>query len=247
MESNKNNGLIILIVILSLLVIGLGGYIVYDKVINKPKTTNTLGKWGKDWGESGIGSGNPEETDNQENINNLKFQYFKSISENTILNSEDINLYLKYAHLKNNFSIKNITEDDILDVLYYFILDYGVPKENEEIHYIDGLGYGYDIIEKEKVDYLLKKYFNLNEFKFSSEEITEIELNGKKYYQKEMPRFGLGSSESMYVYNDKHNNDGTTTIYINKYIYESPVDSTVQKVEIVLNSNLSIQSFKIVN
>lgn len=176
----------------------------------------------------------------------MKFQYFKYISNNG-LSSENINLYLKYAHLKNNFSLKNIKEDDILVILYYFILDYGTPKANEEIHYKDGLGYGYDIIEKEKVDYLLKKYFNLNEFKFSSDEITEIELNGTKYYQKEMPGFGLGSSESMYVYNDKHNDDGTTTVHINKYIYESPVDTTVQKVEIVLNSNLSIQSFKIVN
>ena len=32
---NKNTGLVVLVIILSLLVIGLGGYIVYDKVLNK--------------------------------------------------------------------------------------------------------------------------------------------------------------------------------------------------------------------
>lgn len=239
---NKSKGLIVLVVILSILVVGFGGYIFYDNFILK--TNNTT----QETQNNNLQTEESKENsiNYQEDTNDLKFQYFKYISNNG-LSSENINLYLKYAHLKNNFSLKNIKEDDILVILYYFILDYGTPKANEEIHYKDGLGYGYDIIEKEKVDYLLKKYFNLNEFKFSSDKITEIELNGEKYYQKEMPRFGLGSSESMYVYNDKHNDDGTTTVYINNYIYESPVDTTVQKVEIVLNSNLSIQSFKIVN
>ena len=40
MENQKNNsGLMVLIVILCLIVLGLGGYIVYDKVINKEKST----------------------------------------------------------------------------------------------------------------------------------------------------------------------------------------------------------------
>lgn len=35
----KNTGLIVLVIILSLFVLGLGGYIVYDKVLNKPVDT----------------------------------------------------------------------------------------------------------------------------------------------------------------------------------------------------------------
>ena len=243
MENNKSKGFIILIVLLLILVVGFGGYIFYDKFIlkNSNQTQETQNNNSKtDESKEGC-------IDFQEDAKNLKFQYFKYIS-NAELTSENINLYLKYAtYLKNNFSINNITEDDILAVLNIFILDYGAPKSNEETIYENGLGYGYDIIEKEKVDYLLKKYFNLNEFKFSSERITEIELNGKKYYQKIMARFGLGIAESMYAYDIKYNDDGTSTVYVNKYVYESPVDTTVQKAEIVLNSNLSIQSFKIVN
>ena len=41
MEKQKNNnGLIVLVIVLSLLVLGLGGYIVYDKVISQEKLTD---------------------------------------------------------------------------------------------------------------------------------------------------------------------------------------------------------------
>ena len=51
----KNTGLIVLVVVLSLLVVGLGGYIVYDKMLdksvndtdNKGKNDNIIDKNGK--------------------------------------------------------------------------------------------------------------------------------------------------------------------------------------------------------
>ena len=53
----KNTGLIVLVVVLSLLVVGLGGYIVYDKMLdknindsdNKGKNDNIIDKNDKDW------------------------------------------------------------------------------------------------------------------------------------------------------------------------------------------------------
>ena len=36
----KNTGLIVLVVVLSLLVVGLGGYIVYDKILNNGVSDN---------------------------------------------------------------------------------------------------------------------------------------------------------------------------------------------------------------
>ena len=38
----KNTGLIVLVIILSLLVLGLGGYIVYDKVLSKENTSKDV-------------------------------------------------------------------------------------------------------------------------------------------------------------------------------------------------------------
>lgn len=66
-QVKNNNGLIVLIVILCLLVIGLGGYIVYDKVINKEKpneqsnekqltTDELLNKLTGEWGTCNEGS-----------------------------------------------------------------------------------------------------------------------------------------------------------------------------------------------
>lgn len=49
----KNTGLIILVIILSLLVIGLGGYIVYDKVLNKDSNTSDIGT---DNGNTNVGN-----------------------------------------------------------------------------------------------------------------------------------------------------------------------------------------------
>lgn len=79
MENNKNSkGLIILIIILIICILGLGGYIVYDKILNKPTPTTDNTK-----------------SSTTKPINN-ESEYDKITSYDITLNSNNHKIYYKY-------------------------------------------------------------------------------------------------------------------------------------------------------
>ena len=75
METNKKNGSIVTIVILAILVVVLGGYIVYDKLLNKDAVSST---------QENSNNKNANETENQKDSN-------KQVNSNKLINFDKKN------------------------------------------------------------------------------------------------------------------------------------------------------------
>lgn len=132
---NKNTGLIVLIVVLSLLVLGLGGFIFYDKVLSTPNTPI---------------DNKPNEDDSIDIDNNINKKY--SVGDEITFNDEKWNV------------IKESTEnDDYVVVLKSTILNelnekpyYECPAEDD-----NGLNCNMKMSNDYK-DSVAKKYFEEN-------------------------------------------------------------------------------------
>lgn len=91
MENNKNSkGLIILIIILIICILGLGGYIVFDKMLNKPTQTTDNTK-----------------SSTTKPINN-ESEYDKTTSYDIILNNNNHKIYYKYKIVAGNDHYEDI-------------------------------------------------------------------------------------------------------------------------------------------
>lgn len=103
----KNTGLIILVVILSLLVLGLGGFIVYDKVINNNNDVKTEEK--------------DNNSDNNKNTVNLNTTEEKTISKESII------------ELSKNTNLNINTNFDNIDKPIWENLDLSINDNNKLI------------------------------------------------------------------------------------------------------------------
>lgn len=91
MENNKNSkGLIILIIILIICILGLGGYIVFDKMLNKPTQTTDNTK-----------------SSTTKPINN-ESEYDKTTSYDITLNNNNHKIYYKYKIVAGNDHYEDI-------------------------------------------------------------------------------------------------------------------------------------------
>lgn len=91
MENNKNSkGLIVLVIILIICILGLGGYIVYDKILNKPTPTTDNTK-----------------SSTTKPINN-ESEYDKITSYDITLNSNNHKIYYKYKIVAGNDNYEDI-------------------------------------------------------------------------------------------------------------------------------------------
>lgn len=135
-EKKSNTGLIILVIILFLLVLGLGTYIVYDKVINNetvPKTESRKEK-GKEETESIIKDKNKD-----------------------IVYSEDEYKYKKVP-------IINIDSEDA-DKLNQDIIEY-VDKMGQETNYGEGYSLSYDYFQNDEILSVLLKIDTIGASKY---------------------------------------------------------------------------------
>ena len=116
----KNTGLIVLVVVLSLLVVGLGGYIVYDKILNN------------DVSDNGNADNIKDDDSHTYNFSVMEGYYFKQ--ENDTNGESSYGLYLlangmfkiRYAGMSPYGYIGNYTiENDILTLNYWFKFNSG--------------------------------------------------------------------------------------------------------------------------
>ena len=116
----KNTGLIVLVVVLSLLVVGLGGYIVYDKILNNGISDN------------GNADNIKDDDSHTYNFSIMEGYYFKQ--ENDTNGESSYGLYLlangmfkiRYAGMAPYGYIGNYTiENDILTLNYWFKFNSG--------------------------------------------------------------------------------------------------------------------------
>ena len=239
MENKKNNGLVVaFIIVLVVAVLGIGGTLYfYNKSLKESKGISNI--------DSNKNTNINEKNNNDTKTNNETYEYYKFITSNHdrntyIYHPSNLNTYLQFAYVKNDFSIDNISEDTIAGILYHFMykcgkLDWGENNANLEkgIHYI---------IEKEKADYLIKKYFGLDTFKLPSD-IKQYKENNTIYYATMSAVFPMDAFEDLYMTGYKLNDDGTIIVNMNYYLLETTSDK-ILKMEIKLNDKLNIQSIK---
>lgn len=226
MENKKNNGLVVaFIIVLVVAVLGIGGTLYfYNKEKLKCNDTSNVNK-----------NMDIEKKD----IN--RYDYFKYVLDNLSLDNfifkeGDINIYLQFISTRNGFKLENVTNDDISETIHKFIFEYGINK-NKESEIIDGQTYLHYILEKEQVDNLLKKYYNLDNYTLP-DSIKEIAFNGKKYYQI-LVFAGESFSDYMFVTDvDTKNNE----IYVDLHTILGVFDEKITKVKIKLNNNYNIQN-----
>ena len=241
---HKNKKLSLAFVLISVVAVGgiFGTIYFYKKPVECPPVTNCITR---------IPS-NYDKTKDDNNLNSLisskeneiKYNYFKLIVSKMLDGFINLNTYLQFADLPDGFTLDNVKIKSLGEVLTKYFYEFGQQKPNDEMEIVDGLGYIHIIIEKEKVDYLMKKYFDLDTYQLTDDDYyQEIELDGIKYYQRPWPAFGLDASSYLSVIDKKYNSDGTTTVYVEKHIIEY-INETIQKIEITLNSNFNIQRVK---
>ena len=148
----------IIIIILSVLVVGLGGYIVYDKVINKSPTE-----------ENNIS--NSEVTENSKEIIDKKDAAF-------------FDEYLKvFLGCNGAFVSRNTEEFTDID-MYYFISNYYI-QNNKDTSCSGSSGECSFTFSKEEADDLIFKYFNKTEYNIeNSQDGFSLTKNGNEYILK---------------------------------------------------------------
>lgn len=148
MERNKNIGLVIAIVILSLIVVGLGGFVVYDKIIKKDNVVEEK----TDNNEKGTTKENNEENFVLQKEIVEKFEkliinipsinkYENKITDfNTIDNMDKLNMVIEYITNKenknpyNSFIDKNVTPEFITNEVFAKIFKNKITFENENFY-----------------------------------------------------------------------------------------------------------------
>jgi len=170
----QNTGLIVLVVVLSLLVLGLGGFIVYDKAIIKSNNNNN----------SDMNSGSIQET-NDKNSNNEKNNVFQYELPS---NAKTYDVYVKSE------SCTAIPTDDSASKEYIINVNSSINNNNInykyftnanlEVEYFDGTVIKY----KENTELLLNEVCNYKNYLLTSEGwegytlIKLIDSNGKIVY-----------------------------------------------------------------
>lgn len=147
MEKNNNNILVLLVAILSILVVALSAYIVYDKVFDT-KDDNVLEK-DTDKRQEKDNEGN---SDKQEEINKEDSAYF----------DEYLKVFLPSGSA-NNFkkTINEFSDDDISNYLFFYYIS--LAKNNDiDPKLTDGI-YTYNI-SKDEIDKVAYKYFGIKDY-----------------------------------------------------------------------------------
>lgn len=147
MEKNNNNILVLLVAILSILVVALSAYIVYDKVFDT-KDDNVLEK-DTDKKQEKDNEGN---SDKQEEIKKEDSAYF----------DEYLKVFLPSGSA-NNFkkTINEFSDDDISNYLFFYYIS--LAKNNDiDPKLTDGI-YTYNI-SKDEIDKVAYKYFGIKDY-----------------------------------------------------------------------------------
>ena len=147
MENKKsNNTLVVLVVILSILVLGLSAYIVYDKVLDTKNGDVT---------EKDNDKKQDDEDNKQESDNKIK-------EEDSAFFDEYLKLFLPSGSA-NNFkkTINEFSDKNISDYLYFYYISLA-NNGDIEAKLTDGI-YTYDV-SKEEMDKVVYKYFGINDY-----------------------------------------------------------------------------------
>ena len=154
-ETKKTNN-IALIIILILIILGLAGYIVYDKVLSKEEPTS-------------IPAPDTEEINIEEDIYNE--DYFNELLSTFLGHS---NSYMR--------NIDNFSDEEITRYLFFYYLDYAINNHLEK-YSDDGEKITYDVSKKD-IDDMALKIFEKKEFNVvESEGRTGIAKIDEENYQ----------------------------------------------------------------
>ena len=154
-ETKKTNN-IALIIILVLIILGLAGYIVYDKVLSKEEPTSI-----------------PEPNTEDINIENDIYDedYFNELLSTFLGHS---NSYMR--------NIDNFSDEEIASYLYFYYSDYAINNQLGK-YSDDGVKITYDVSKKD-IDDMALKIFGKKEFNIVKREgRTGIEKIDEDHYQ----------------------------------------------------------------
>ena len=185
----KNTGVVIIIVILILLVVGLSGYIIYDKVLSK-ENENTM-----------VDNNNQNESDNKIDINITWYDYLTS-QEFVSASLKICSIDEKYVHEKDDETqpnpgvSRNITEGELNTILNTI---YKSERENNYSEVVKTGGYP----EPACVDKVVYKYMrNGKEYEFILTDATYIASEDEEFIKI------LDNNVNSYQYYAlNHNND----------------------------------------